>query len=267
MAINKKIAEINEALIAGNLHEIDSAVMAYLMPALIDRMNDEDLKKIVCYCKRIGFEILQRIADKDYFTPQINASSADSITIKNANRRSFQFFANASNTRLHFRGEDYTLQHTHIHFEKEGEENEYDLDGKKFDGNRHTVFELKHKGNADKKRLMAIGFPLQLDEKDNPKVKQLIDSMNNLAEIKQWREAVKSWHNHPEGKQPELTLDMKKLEMTTNYKELFMTYFDHARESNSLIYHSWASLRANQNEPRTYAFRAGLRFVIAPEPY
>jgi len=250
--INDKINEINNHLTQNNMHLIDREIMAYLLPALLDRMNDNDLR-IVSYAiaNQLHAKYLLPIADENYFVPDLIASN-DPITIRNANKRSLQFFANSSNTHVHFRNGDYTLQHAHIHFEKDGEENEYDLDGKKFDGEIHTVFEWNYKTG---KRLMAIGFPLEvpLGAQDNEEIAKLIDSINALEAVKQWRLSEKA---------TDLILDMKQLELSTNYKALFMKYFDEAKSENSLLFHSWGSLRAD-----TYGFRkAGLRFVIAPKP-
>ncbi len=249
--IKNKIDEIEKNLTIDNINFIDSDIIAYLIPAMIDRMNDDELRKVAYeIANQLDSKYLLAVADKNYFIPDIIAANDEKMIIKNANKRSLQFFSNSNNTRVHFRGADYTLQHTHIHFEKDGEENEYDLDGEKFDGEIHTVFEFNHKGNPNKKRLMAIGFPLKIGNEDNPQISELLHSINQLEEVIQWKRS---------DKKDDLTLNMKQLDISTNYKKLFMEYFDQAKNQDSLIYHSWASLRSS-----TYGFRTGLRFVIAP---
>jgi len=250
--INYILNELNENLSIDKLHLIDSEIMAYLIPAILDRMNDDDLRQIsYAIASQLPAKYLLPIADAGYFVPEFTAIDNEGIKINNANKRSLRFFADAPHTRVHFRGADYTLQHAHIHFEKDGEENEYDLDGKKFEGEIHVVFEFNYKGNEKKKRLMAIGFPLETTDTENKEVADLLNSINQLPEVKEWRGS---------GQNGALKLDMNRLDKATNFKNLFMGSFDEAKQKDSLLFHSWASLRSD-----TYGFRqTGLRFVISP---
>lgn len=252
--ISKKLNELNESLSIDKIDLIDTEIMAYLVPALIDRMDDNDLKQIAyAIASQLPAKYLLPIADEHYFVPEFTSVDEEAIKISNANKRSLRFVTDSAHTRVYFRNKEYTLQHAHVHFEKDGEENEYDLNGNKFDGEIHVVFDHNYKGNQEKKRLMAIGFPLKTSDTENIEIAKLLNSINQLPEIKQWRAS---------GQKDALKLDMNQLDKATNFKELFMGSFEKAKNNDSLLFHSWASLRSD-----TYGFRqAGLRFVISPDP-
>ncbi len=242
--IKEAITKIDEHLKTGSIELIDDEVLAYLLPAILDRLPDQELR-IAAFeiANHVDSKFLAPLGDKDYFTPKVVAASSDKIVIKNTNKRSLQFFAPSSNTVIKVRGDQFKKQHTHFHFERDGEEHEYDLDGQRFDGELHTVFEQNHKGKI---RLMAIGFPLKVIAEENPRIAGLLQAINELEEVRQWRAS---------GKKGRLELNTT----LANAQQVFVDYLKQANGDLNLLFHSWGSLRSD-----TYGFRAGLRFFISP---
>jgi hypothetical protein len=161
---------VDLANINPKLNLTDNLVYAYLIPAILDRMNDADLKKaVVLIAPYLDITYFKSIAIKNYFQPEIKMAE-ETVSLSNENKRSLQFFAQANkagsvNSTLALRDKVYKFQHTHIHFEKDGEEKEYQIKDKngqliQFDGEVHNVFEYvlpKETAQATpRKRLVAV---------------------------------------------------------------------------------------------------------------
>lgn len=235
-------------------------LLAYLIPALLDVMEDAQLEKAsVEIAKRLAPKNFNAAADANYFDLQLE-SQVHSIDVENNGRTlTFRAKTHASQPSLaKYRGRIWTLDHTHVHPEKDGEEREYvifdspsqkqEVDSKKLRdpnldivGEIHTVYKRLPKKYAhlpQKERdaywkYMAVGVPLKIGAFNQ-------DFDDILKEIDQ------------EGR---LTED-KTLKVTKNFQETFVKKFD----AKSVLYHSWGSLKSI-----TYGFRSGLSFNIIPQ--
>lgn len=240
----------------------DNQVYAYLIPAIVDRMNDEALKKsAVIITPHLNIHEYKPIAFENYFNPEIKMAE-ETVNLSNQNQRSLQFFARANkggslNSSLTLRDKVYRFQHTHIHFERDGEEKEYqvkDKEGKiiKFDGEVHNVFEYilpkEENESAPRKRLLALGSPLQIVDIANPAIQELLDEVNK---IEQSRKSTDT-------KLPESYFIQ--LQKKIDFGKVFMNSIN-TQNGDGLIYHSWASLRSS-----THGFQSGLRFLISTQP-
>ncbi len=251
----------------------DNDVYAYLVPAIMDRMGDDHLKKassrIANYLSVTDFKPLS--SDK-YAELQLKLASKG-VNLVNTNQRSLQFFPHArteqDDSGLDFRGKKYQFQHTHIHFEKDGEEKEFvvkDKDGTvlKFDGEVHSVFEYipaEKEGKTDRqKRLIAVHYPLKVDKEknsDNPDIQELLDSID--ANEKNWIEEVRKWENraNKNDHKPKPLL----IPVELDFGKVFLNSLNEQSAKGQLLHHSWASLRSG-----THGFKSGLRFIISTQP-
>ena len=240
----------------------DNQVYAYLIPAILDRMSDENLKKAASLITQyLDIRDFKPIAFKEYFNPEIKMT-AESVNLSNQNKRSLQFFAQSNkggsaNSTLSVRDKLYRFQHTHMHFEKDGEEKEYQVRDRagnliRYDGEVHNVFEyiLPKEANetTPRKRLVALGSPLQIVSQSNPAIQELLDEVKKIEEASQ----------NTENKIPENYF--LRLQKKIDFGKVFMSSIN-AQNNDQLIHHSWASLRSS-----THGFQSGLRFIISTQP-
>ncbi len=260
----------------------DNQVYAYLVPAVLDRLPDASLQQAsLLIAAHLACTDLKPIAHEHYFQAQITTVE-EQISMTNENRRSLQFFTHpdksASNhSTLKWRDKTYRFQHTHIHFEHNGEEKEYeikDVNGTimRFDGEVHNVFEYvlpKEEGkSAPRKRLIAVGSPLKIVDKPNQDIQSLLDKVKISEQqwqqdVLRWQTEVTLWENrankNDSSKKP--AKPILNLEQHLDFGKVFMNSLNAQSEHNELIYHSWASLRSG-----THGFQSGLRFIMSTKP-
>jgi len=177
---------------------------AYLLPAVLEVMDAKDREFVA---KKMAERLLpkhfQMLVDPLYF--QVQLQSRHHPIALNSNGRSLRFFPQSAESRAHFRGKEWTLDHTHIHFELDGEEREYVLEPSPFQvaGEVHTVFSRVSKQGY--KKYMAVGMPLTIGA-PNKVLRRL------------FTQKVPSF----------------------NFQNIFMAGFD----PNTALYHSWASLQS-----------------------
>jgi carbonic anhydrase len=245
------VKTISKFLSKDNIAKIDPEILAYLIPAILDLMDNEELEKAsVAIAKQLALKDYRAIADEKYFQLNIDMIK-DQVTLKN-NQRTIAFFAaNNSKSSAEFRGKKWCLDHTHMHFEGDGEEREYKIynSRKEFEevkkgmrdpnldivGEIHTVFKRVSKGGNWK--YLAVGFLLKIGEENRnfEKILRQVENMDRLT-------------------------DDKKLDILINYQKMFMPTFQKAQQTNTIFFHSWASLKS-----QTPGFKAGLRFNVVPE--
>ncbi len=235
-------------------------LLAYLIPALLDLMEDDQREKAsVEIAKRLAPRNFNVVADENYFDLNLK-SQEHHITVEN-NGRTLIFRANnegAEHSLAKYRGRIWKLDHTHIHLERDGEEREYRLydsqeqkhnaeNGIQRDpnldiaGEIHTVYKRlpkKYVNLPDNKRdaywkYMAVAVPLKIGA-FNQDFKDIIDAI---------------------GLDGKLT-ENKSLTLRKNFQDIFLRKF----KNPSVLYHSWGSLKSN-----THGFRSGLSFNIIPE--
>lgn len=241
---------LSEFLSKDNIANINPEILAYLIPALLDLMEYEDLEKAsVAISKRLATKHFRAIADENYFKLNMETFN-DQVTLKN-NQRTLAFFANNSQSNAQFRNKKWQLDHTHLHLEGNGEEREYKIydSRKEFEnvkngvtdpnldivGEIHTVY--KRTSKRGDLKYMAVGFLLKIGE-ENPNFEKILSQIENMDK---------------------LTED-KKLDIFINYQKMFMPTFRKAQQTNSIFFHSWGSLKS-----KTPAFKAGLRFNVIPD--
>lgn len=177
---------------------------AYLIPALLKVMDQKDRE---CASSQIAQLLKPKqwrsVAEADYFL--VRLSSITHPVKMNSNGRSLRFFPRTVGTKAHFRGKVWELDHSHIHFERDGEEREYVLNPapKNVAGEVHTVFYRQSKQGY--KKFMAVGAPLTIGT-PNRSLRRLFSQ-----------------------RVP-----------TLNLAKVFLNGFD----SEHALYHSWASLQS-----------------------
>ncbi len=234
-----------------NLAKIDPEVMAYLIPAILDLMDNEALRKAsVAIAKQLAPKDFRAIADENYFQPHLDMLN-DQVTLKN-NKRTLSFFATNSTSMAEFRNRKWQFDHTHIHLEGNGEEREYKIyDSRKqledvknglirdpnldIVGEIHSVYKRTTKHGITK--YMAVGFLLKIGE-ENTSFEKVLRQVEDLEQLTEDR----------------------KLDILINYQHMFMPTFQKAQKTNSILFHSWASLKS-----QTPGFKAGLRFNVIPD--
>jgi hypothetical protein len=250
----------------------DNDIYAYLVPAIIDRMKDEDLQTAASrVAGHLAVTDFKPLAYEDYARLQLKlAPQAASLT--NANQRSLQFFTQPggeakNDSGLDFRGKKYQFQHTHIHFEKDGEEKEFVVKNTQgevlnFDGEVHTVFEYTPPEKVGKtnrqKRMIAVHYPLKVEGGDNADVQELLSDID--VNKQKWEAEVKQWENR-ENKQDNAAKPRLNLAKMLDFGKVFLNSLNDQSEKGQLLHHSWASWRSG-----THAFKSGLRFIISTQP-
>lgn len=234
-------------------------LLAYLIPALLDLMDDDQREKAsVEIAKRLAPKNFNSIADETYF--DLNLTSREhKITVEN-NGRTLIFRPQnegAAQSLARYRGKIWKLDHTHIHLEKDGEEREYVLYENKeqkksiedkmqrdpnldIAGEIHTVYrrlpkKYEHLEGTKKDaywKYMAVATPLKIGA-FNKDFQDIFDTLQQNGKLN----------------------EDKTLELTKNFQEAFLRKFN----SSSVLYHAWGSLKST-----TYGFRSGLSFNIIP---
>jgi hypothetical protein len=250
----------------------DNDIYAYLVPAIIDRMKDEDLQVAASHvAEHLAVTDFKPVAYEDYANLQLKLTP-QAANLTNANQRSLQFFTRPGSEAkdeggLDFRGKKYQFQHTHIHFEKDGEEKEFVVKNPQgevmnFDGEVHTVFEYTPPEKAGKtnrqKRLVAVHYPLQVTGSDNTDVQELLSDID--VNKQKWEEEVKQWESR-ENKQDNAPKPRLNLAKMLDFGKIFLNSLNEQSEKGQLLHYPWASWRSG-----THAFQSGLRFIISTQP-
>ncbi|MBA2653484.1 MAG: carbonic anhydrase family protein [Gammaproteobacteria bacterium] len=234
-----------------NLVKIRPELMAYLIPAILDLMEDKELEAAsVAIAKQLDKKDYRMISNEKYFNLDLETVE-DEVTVKN-NHRTLAFYSSNSLSTAFFKNKKWNLNNTHIHPEDEGQEPEYRIyesrkqleevrKGITRDPNLdtlaevHTVYSrVSKRGNL---KYMAIGFVF-VKGKENENFNKLLNQVANLDQI---------------------TDDMK-LNLLINYQQFFMPTLQQAQQRNSIFFHSWGSLKSP-----TYGFKAGLQFNVVPD--
>jgi hypothetical protein len=271
----KKPAGINLNNINPKINLKDNDIYAYLVPAIMDRLSDEQLKQVSTrIASHLAITDFKPLSSEKYEKLQLKLPPQEA-NITNANQRSLQFFTKPNgeeenDSGLDFRGKKYQFQHTHIHFEKDGEEQEFVVKGKdgktiNFDGEVHSVFDYtppEKEGKTNRqKRLIAVHYPLKVDKggsTDNPNVQELLDDVD--ANKQKWQEEINKWA-HRENKNdgtPKPRLNLVKL---LDFGKVFLNSMNEQSEKGQLLHFPWASWRSG-----THGFRSGLRFIVSTQP-
>lgn len=249
-----------------NLYNMDpdsphAYFIAYMIPALLDLMDSESLGTAsLAISKHLTSKVFKPLADEKYFSLQLYTQPSK-INVKNNGRTLiFQPVSDSlEQSTAHFRGKDWILDHTHLHFEGDGEEREYKFYDSKAQleavqtreiadpnneivGEVHIVYkrvsskyqELHEDERKKHYKYMAIGKPLKIGEKNH----DIKDILNTISSIDQIDKPV--------------LLDLQK-----NFQEVFFKDI----EPEKVLLHSWGSWRSP-----TKGFRAGLRFNLIPNP-
>jgi hypothetical protein len=252
-----------------SLTNVDPYLLAYLIPALLDRMNENERMEI-------SEELAKGLAQKDfraitvpnYFQVRFQ-EMPQKLSLKN-NGRALIFKADqVAKTTALFRGKAWELDHTHIHLHasnlpKEAlamdaedarkEEREYKFyetraqyeaslknpesdPNLKIVGEVHTVFKRAAGKDKSKVKFMAVGRPLMLGKEANQDIQNIL----NLVKVEKIEPSAS-----------EVSVPMEML-----FREVFLKDFS----PEEVIYHSWGSLYAT-----SHAFRSGLRFNMMRKP-
>jgi hypothetical protein len=256
----------------------DNDVYAYLVPAIMDRMSDEHLKISASHMANyLSLTDFKPLSSENYAKLNLKLSP-QKAQASNENRRAFQFFPEApvsvkDEEGLAFRGKKYKFQHTHIHFEKDGEEKEFvvkDAMGRaiSFAGEIHSVFEYtppEKQGKINRqKRLIAVHYPLEVVEDvagenaANLNIQELLDDI--AANKQKWNEKIEQWQNrgNKNDGEPKPRLNLEK---ALDFGKVFLKSLNEQSQNGELLHHTWASLRSS-----THGFNSGLRFIISLKP-
>ena len=222
----------------------DKTFLAYVIPALIEEMSHESILQMISLWHAVLEERDYRLLrDPHYFDVRFHFASDDQLILAN-NGRALRFNTKDSESRLYFRGKEWILDHSHFHFERDGEEREYVFSDSEATqvGELHTIFRrLSKNGNT---KFVAVGVPVMLGE-ENSSIAALL-SMDEVVD-----------QATPVDLENPLQLREK-----VNFQATFLGGLGQAPLSaGEYVYHSWASAIS-----QTPAFKAGLRFVIIPKP-
>lgn len=198
---------IPRLLIASGCDELkqkEDYLLAYLIPALLDVMdqNDRDraAREIALLLKPKHFLPL---ADPEYFKLKMTSVPQAFNWEDNKRTRIFRPIAESEGTTIEFRGKKYVLNHLHIHFELDGEEKEYLLPFLKAAGEVHIVFHRIPKHPEKKppmaKKFIAVAVPLTIGAHNEEIEKIISSSMPEIDVRKIFLKSLESPYLHAWG--------------------------------------------------------------------
>lgn len=249
------ISEWARLLSKDNIVRLDPRVLAYLIPALLNRMEGQDLAELSSeIAKGLAPKDFRAINMQEYFNLRFTPDHPQMIRLIN-NGRSLIFKAVEPNIgpRVFFQGKEWFLDHVHIHFEKmPHEDREYKFyetraqyqasvqqpekdPNRKIVGEVHIVYKRKAGKDKTKSKSMAVAFPL-IFGKANENFQLILDHSINQ-------------HVVVNG-----SMDVR---IPILFQKTFMREFS----NDEVLYHSWGSLKAKAHD-----FVAGLRFNIINKP-
>lgn len=244
-------------LIPETLEKVDPLVLAYLVPVILDQMNNDDLLAMSAeIVPHLATEDFRALTIPNYFKIELSSVSQKLMLKNNGRTLMFQPGTGGKNT-IQFRGKEWEFDHAHIHIhsneigrEDEGREyrfyktraqeektkNTAEDPNLEIIGEVHSIFKHVSSENKDDIEFMAIGIPLQLGEA-NRDIQQILDKLVKIERIE-----VGNGVETPD---------------TIIFSNIFMKGFS----SDKVIYHSWGV-----NMPAPHLLSAGLKYNLIEEP-
>lgn len=241
------------------IDNVDPFVLAYLIPAIMDRLNNEDLVTV-------STEIAHNLTSKDfkaitvphYFDLEFSFIPQKLLLKNNGRTLIFKPQTGEEKSTVRFRDKKWEVDHAHIHIhsieqgrENEGREYRFYKTRAEYEktkntsedpnlriiGEVHSIFK-RVSGKNEKMKFMAVGIPLQLGS-ENEDLQCILDKLGKTKKI--------------------LVGETEAVEVPASifFQDIFMTGFS----SHKVIYHSWGV-----SLPPPHLLSAGLKYNLIEKP-